>query len=160
MASRIFFRARTTRQRLCRSSSENPAAVSMRASTSAFSAVTYFKLERPLLCNLFGRTGHGIPDIAARALRYVIVYKGSFRSYTRQELCCTGVSYPPPCSFLRHKSSDNWLTANVQTVTGVISLLNDFLIWKGKPPLGFLNPFLYELQGLYGYGIEGLKDII
>ncbi len=26
---------------------------------------------------------------------------------------------------------------------GVISLLNDFLISKGKSPLGFLNPLIY-----------------
>ena len=38
-------------------------------------------------------------------------------------------------------------------MAGIISLLNDYLISNGKPPLGFLN-FL-----LYFYGVEGLNDI-
>jgi tripeptidyl-peptidase I len=31
-----------------------------------------------------------------------------------------------------------------QTVAGVISLLNDYLISKGKSSLGFLNPWIYS----------------
>jgi hypothetical protein len=45
------------------------------------------------------------------------------------------------------------LTANVQIVAGIISLLNDYQISQGKPPLGFLNPWLY------GKGLKGLSDI-
>jgi hypothetical protein len=45
------------------------------------------------------------------------------------------------------------LTANVQIVAGIISLLNDYLISQGKPPLGFLNPWLY------GKGLDGFNDI-
>lgn len=45
------------------------------------------------------------------------------------------------------------LTSKLQAVAGIISLLNDFLISNGKPPLGFLNPWLY------GNGIGGLNDI-
>ncbi len=45
------------------------------------------------------------------------------------------------------------LTASVQAVAGIIALLNDFLIFEGKKPLGFLNPFLY------GEGVHGLNDI-
>ncbi|KAH9176106.1 subtilisin-like protein [Lactarius sanguifluus] len=33
---------------------------------------------------------------------------------------------------------------NPVTVAGIISLLNDYRISKGKPPLGFLNPWLYD----------------
>lgn len=39
------------------------------------------------------------------------------------------------------------------TFAGVIALLNDYLISQGKPPLGFLNPFLYSK------GVSGLNDI-
>ncbi|KAF8263860.1 hypothetical protein EI94DRAFT_550944 [Lactarius quietus] len=39
------------------------------------------------------------------------------------------------------------------SVAGIISLLNDCLISKGKPPLGFLNPWLY------GEGLAGFNDI-
>jgi tripeptidyl-peptidase-1 len=45
------------------------------------------------------------------------------------------------------------LTAKVQIVAGIISLLNDYLISQGKRPLGFLNPWLY------GKGLEGINDI-
>ncbi|KAI9449009.1 peptidase S8/S53 domain-containing protein [Lactarius psammicola] len=37
-------------------------------------------------------------------------------------------------------------------VAGIVSLLNDYRISKGKPPLGFLNPWLY------GDGLAGLND--
>ena len=40
-----------------------------------------------------------------------------------------------------------------QTFAAVISLLNDFLIASGKPPLGFLNPFIYST------GVSGFNDI-
>jgi hypothetical protein len=46
------------------------------------------------------------------------------------------------------------LTANVQTAAGIISLLNDYLLSTGRPPLGWLNPWLY------GHGLAGLNDII
>ena len=45
------------------------------------------------------------------------------------------------------------LTANVQTVAGIISLLNDYLLASGKKPLGWLNPLLYIP------GFTGLNDI-
>jgi len=40
-----------------------------------------------------------------------------------------------------------------QTAAGVISLLNDYLISKGKSPLGFLNPLIYST------GAIGFNDI-
>ncbi|KAH9167887.1 hypothetical protein EDB89DRAFT_1909746 [Lactarius sanguifluus] len=45
------------------------------------------------------------------------------------------------------------LTANLQVVAGIISHCNDWLIWRGEPPLGFLNPWLY------GSGCIALNDI-
>ncbi|KAH9164921.1 hypothetical protein EDB89DRAFT_1858877, partial [Lactarius sanguifluus] len=44
-------------------------------------------------------------------------------------------------------------TANLQIVAGIISLLNDWLVLRGQPPLGFLNPWLY------GGGLAALNDI-
>ncbi len=64
------------------------------------------------------------------------------------------LSLPAPRSTLRRLSLCFQLTAIIQTVAGIISLLNDFLISEGKPPLGFLNPWLY------GDGLAGLNDII
>jgi tripeptidyl-peptidase I len=45
------------------------------------------------------------------------------------------------------------LTANLQVVAGVISLLNDWMLSNGRHPLGFLNPWLYAS------GFIGLIDI-
>ncbi|KAH9176590.1 hypothetical protein EDB89DRAFT_1902903 [Lactarius sanguifluus] len=42
---------------------------------------------------------------------------------------------------------------NAQIVAGTISLLNDYLITNGRPPLGFLNIRLYD------DGFSGLNDI-
>ncbi|KAI9459844.1 subtilisin-like protein [Lactarius psammicola] len=47
-----------------------------------------------------------------------------------------------------------WGTScSAPTVAGVISLLNDYQLSKGRPPLGWLNPFLYS------FGRAGLNDI-
>jgi hypothetical protein len=45
------------------------------------------------------------------------------------------------------------LIVNVQIFAGIISLLNDYRISNGRPPLGFLNPWLY------GSGFEGFNDV-
>ncbi|KAF7981545.1 hypothetical protein HWV62_33141 [Athelia sp. TMB] len=49
--------------------------------------------------------------------------------------------------------ADSGTSASTPAAAAVISLLNDYLISKGKPPLGFLNPFLYSK------GHSGFKDI-
>ncbi len=54
---------------------------------------------------------------------------------------------------LGRPSSSAQLTADVQIVAAVISLLNDYLISQGKKPLGFLNPLLYSS------GIAGFNDV-
>ena len=41
----------------------------------------------------------------------------------------------------------------VQTASAIISLLNDYQISEGRPPLGWLNPWLY------GEGYLGFNDI-
>lgn len=40
-------------------------------------------------------------------------------------------------------------SASSPTFAGIVTLLNDFRIANGKPPLGFLNPMLYS-TGLSG----------
>ena len=49
-----------------------------------------------------------------------------------------------PSLTLCHPSSSIELTTGVQIVTGIISLVNDFLNATGRAKLGFLNPWLYE----------------
>ena len=57
-------------------------------------------------------------------------------------------------STLRHPSPRFRLSTSVQTVAGIISLLNDLLVSNGELPLGFLNPWLY------GAGLDSLNDIL
>ena len=38
-------------------------------------------------------------------------------------------------------------------MAGIISLLNDYMLYRGKKPLGFANPWLY------GLAVVGMNDI-
>ncbi|KAH9062430.1 subtilisin-like protein [Lactarius vividus] len=70
-------------------------------------------------------TSRGIPDISAQALRFPIIVKG-------QRKVVSGTSGSAPL------------------VASIVSLLNDYLVSRGKVTLGFLNPWLY------GTGMSGL----
>ncbi|KAF8559436.1 subtilisin-like protein [Imleria badia] len=77
---------------------------------------------------LYNPHGRGIPDVAAQAMSFLIVYQG-------QPSYATGTSCASP------------------TFASFVSMLNDARIGADKPPLGFLNPWLYET------GYAGLNDI-
>ncbi|KAH9062394.1 subtilisin-like protein [Lactarius vividus] len=77
---------------------------------------------------LYNPSGRGIPDIAAQASEFRLFSNGN-------ELAGSGTSVAAP------------------VVAGIISLLNDWLVLRGRPPLGFLNPWLY------GGGLAALNDI-
>lgn len=74
------------------------------------------------------RFGQAYPDISAQAWNFLISWQGSLE-------LIGGTSAATP------------------TVAGIVTLLNDAQIAAGKPPLGFLNPFLYSK------GAAGLNDI-
>ncbi|KIJ39847.1 hypothetical protein M422DRAFT_174735 [Sphaerobolus stellatus SS14] len=78
---------------------------------------------------LFNRSGRAYPDIAAQSNNFAIVLDGE-------------------------TDGDSGTSASGPVVAAVISLLNDFLLSKGKPPLGFINPWLYSK------GFKGLNDIL
>ncbi|KAH9174164.1 subtilisin-like protein [Lactarius sanguifluus] len=80
---------------------------------------------------LYNSSGRGIPDIAAQAIAIPFFYKG-------EEIFAEGTSSSAPI------------------VAGIISLLNDYRLSQGKPPLGFLNPWLYGAAG----GLNGFNDIV
>ncbi|KAI0294260.1 family S53 protease-like protein [Multifurca ochricompacta] len=71
---------------------------------------------------LFNRGGRAFPDIAAQGENVEIVNAGS-----------AGLVAGTSCSS--------------PIFASIIALLNDLLIAAGKPPLGFLNPFLYSAAG-------------
>ncbi|KAH9020165.1 subtilisin-like protein [Lactarius pseudohatsudake] len=83
---------------------------------------------------LYNPEGRGIPDIAAQALDLAIFLRNA------------GI-------FVEGTSCSTPMTTDAQTVAGIISLLNDYLITNGRPPLGFLNIRLYD------DGFAGLNDI-
>ena len=58
-----------------------------------------------------------------------------------------------PC----HLFSSTQLNTNFQTVAGMVSLLNDFLISHDREPLGELNALLYLLNNQEN---EGINDVI
>ena len=78
---------------------------------------------------LFNKSGRAFPDIAAQSQSFAVVWNG-----TLVRLDGTSASTP--------------------TASAVIALVNDALIAAGKPPLGFLNPWLYSK------GYKGFSDII
>ncbi|KAG8739823.1 hypothetical protein FRC10_005084 [Ceratobasidium sp. 414] len=72
---------------------------------------------------LYNRTGRGFPDVSAQGRSYLFVHKGKAAPITGTSAACP-------------------------TFAGVITLLNDYRLSKGKKPLGFLNPWLYKNPGM------------
>jgi tripeptidyl-peptidase-1 len=86
----------------------------------------------------YNPNGRGVPDIALQSSRYQLVftdpengnYPGQIYEMTRSGTACSTI-----------------------TAAAIFSLLNDYRISNGIPPLGFLNPWLY------GRGRAGFYDI-
>ncbi|KAF8258883.1 subtilisin-like protein [Lactarius quietus] len=77
---------------------------------------------------LYNSAGRGIPDVAAQVINYFFIERG--KGYQMDGTSCA-----------------------TPTVAAIFSLLNDYLLSKGRKPLGFLNPWLY------GLGVVGMNDI-
>lgn len=83
------------------------------------SAVTaYTKGLGKEFAGLYNASGRGYPDISAQGQRFATIWNGSL-------LVLDGTSASTPAA------------------ASIISLVNDALLAAGKPPLGFLNPWLY-----------------
>lgn len=79
--------------------------------------------------SLFNASGRAIPDISAFATNFQAIANGA--NYT-----VSGTS------------------ASAPVVGGIMALLNSVLLTKSKPPLGFVNPALYELFADSGPGFD------
>ncbi|KAF2194923.1 tripeptidyl-peptidase-like protein [Zopfia rhizophila CBS 207.26] len=77
---------------------------------------------------LYNPNGRGFPDVAAQGARFRVVDKGT-------QISVGGTS------------------ASAPAFASVVALLNNARISAGKPPLGFLNPWIYS------QGYKGLNDI-
>ena len=80
---------------------------------------TYINELGPDFKGLYNKSGRGYPDISAQGQRFVVTWFG-------ENVLLDGTS------------------ASTPTAAAVIALVNDALVAAGKPPLGFLNPFLYS----------------
>jgi tripeptidyl-peptidase I len=78
---------------------------------------------------LFNASGRAYPDLAAQSYRYITFINGSVHTLD-------GTSCSAP------------------TVASIFSLVNDALIAKGKPPMGWLNPWLYR------QGFPAFTDVV
>ncbi|EME47149.1 hypothetical protein DOTSEDRAFT_69191 [Dothistroma septosporum NZE10] len=88
----------------------------------------YIKSLNGTYDGLYNKQGRGYPDVAAQSNHDTIVWNGSI-------ITIGGTSASSP------------------TFAAIIALVNDALIAKGKPSLGFLNPWIY------GGGYKALTDI-
>ena len=77
---------------------------------------------------LYNNRGRGYPDVATQGYHYVVVWNGT--------------------AHMRDGTS-----ASSPAFASVIALVNDALIADDRPPLGFLNPWLYSK------GFEAFKDV-
>lgn len=72
---------------------------------------------------LYNKNGRAYPDLAAQGQRVAFIWNGT-------DIILDGTSVSTPL------------------VAGILTLVNDALIAKGKSPLGFLNPWLYTIGHL------------
>lgn len=77
---------------------------------------------------LYNREGRGFPDVAAQGARFRVVDKGT-------QILVGGTS------------------ASAPAFASVVALLNNARLSAGQPPLGFLNPWIYD------QAYQGLNDI-
>ncbi|PMD41940.1 subtilisin-like protein [Hyaloscypha variabilis F] len=89
----------------------------------------YIKALGTQFSGLYNASGRAYPDLSAQGYHYSTIWNGSL-----MPLDGTSASTP--------------------TVASIFSLVNDDLIAKGKPPMGFLNPWLYSV------GYKGFMDVV
>lgn len=78
---------------------------------------------------LYNATGRAYPDISASSYHYMMVWNGT-------------------------KKITDGTSASTPAVAAIFALVNDALAAEGKPPLGWLNPWIYS------HGFQGFKDIL
>ena len=69
---------------------------------------------------LYNITGRAYPDVAALCINYSIVVRGN--------------TFP----------GANGTSASTPTFAGIISMVNEYRLRANKPPMGFINPFIYK----------------
>lgn len=85
-----------------------------------------------LPANFFSKNGRAYPDVSGIAVNYLVLM---------------GQEWFPVAG----------TSASTPLVAAMVTLWNDILISQGKPPLGFLNPWLYNLAANYP---EAFSDVV
>jgi tripeptidyl-peptidase-1 len=80
--------------------------------------------------DLYNKGGRAIPDVAAQGMNYAIYDKGTLVCHVQGTSCAA------------------------PAFSAIIALLNDAQLRAGRPPMGFLNPWLY------GAGRKALNDVV
>lgn len=93
---------------------------------------TFFNTINDTYAGFYNRSGRGIPDVSAQGSNFAVYDKGSLTM-----MAGTSASAP--------------------VIAGIVALLNAARRTIGQPPLGFLNPWLYNVTGAFndittGYG--------
>lgn len=91
---------------------------------------TYLKTIGDTFTGLYNVSGRGFPDVSTQGNAFQVFVQGA-----RQSVSGTSASAP--------------------AFAGIISLVNNALVSRGRKPLGFLNPWLYSVVSQAG----GLTDI-
>ncbi|KAF8264385.1 peptidase S8/S53 domain-containing protein [Lactarius quietus] len=91
-------------------------------------AATFLEALGTRYKGLYNVSGRGIPDVAAQSTGFRVFLNGI-------------------------EGPDAGTSGATPIFAGIISLLNDYRISNGRPPLGFLNPWLYD------GGLTGFNDI-
>ncbi|KAH9949260.1 family S53 protease [Amylocystis lapponica] len=91
----------------------------------------YFSSQGKANDGLYNASGRGFPDVSALATGFKTVWNGT--------------DYPYPLS---------GTSCSAPTFASVVALLNDRLIASGRPPLGWINPWLYST------GASAMTDIV
>jgi tripeptidyl-peptidase-1 len=84
----------------------------------------YFKVANPQPKPGFNRSGRGVPDLSLLGVNYQVVLFGSNESISGK-------------------------SASTPVFAGMVTLINDCRLQKGKGPIGFLNQILYSLDSSY-----------
>uniref|UniRef100_A0A8C9AV41 Tripeptidyl-peptidase 1 n=1 Tax=Prolemur simus TaxID=1328070 RepID=A0A8C9AV41_PROSS len=116
-------------------------------------AVAQFLSSSPHLppSSYFNASGRAYPDVAALSDGYWVVSNSvpiPWVSGTSVRISLTPVSLETSDPFKHH-----FPKASTPVFGGLLSLINEHRILSGRPPLGFLNPRLYQQRG------AGLFDV-
>jgi len=105
---------------------------------------------------LYNKSGRAYPDIAAQGERFATIWDGRSKCNTLSFLSLSPQTPQHRIHTDTHPAAVvplDGTSASTPAASAVLALVNDALLAAGRPPLGFLNPWLYQR------GYRGFTDI-